>query len=156
MPSVDITTPRNKQQAKDALLQEEVEKYKQEVLEGLQIEEEGLTDLIRKKTKQAAYVPTPRSYNDPFDSVPDAGQQQKLGQHLKASYLNGHKTIAQVVANNETDANDDEGKIRHHHKRHIETNVGRRRRKRHHHPENRKQKNRFIYILNFFKIFFLI
>lgn len=35
--------------------QQEIEKLKQEViLEGLQVEEEGLTDIIRKKTKQVA------------------------------------------------------------------------------------------------------
>lgn len=46
--------------------QDEVEKTKQELLEGLQIEEEGLTAYIRKKTKQPSpFVPS----NDPVDSV---------------------------------------------------------------------------------------
>lgn len=106
----DIALPI-KPKPKDSLLQEEVEKYKQEVLEGLQIEEEGLTDLIRKKTKQPAPVPTPRSYNDPFDDVSMPNSAQKNGQILKPGLPN---------QKNETK------KIRHN-KRHIE--VRRRRRK---------------------------
>lgn len=71
----DIAIPNvNYDQAWDAArlnksLQQEVERLKQEVLlEGLQVEEEGLTDIIRKRTKQ----PPPEtddtksnSYNDP-------------------------------------------------------------------------------------------
>ncbi|CAG9768768.1 unnamed protein product [Ceutorhynchus assimilis] len=60
-------TPKPK--IKHSLLQEEVEKYKQEVLEGLQIEEEGLTDYIRKKTKQASNVDSLKSNNDPFEKM---------------------------------------------------------------------------------------
>lgn len=69
---------------RDRRLQEEVEKYKQEVLEGLQIEEEGLTDLFRKKTKQPAPTITPRKYNDPFDHLSTADTLlHKSNQYLK-------------------------------------------------------------------------
>lgn len=76
-PSEQTTNPK----AKKSALQEEVEKYKQEVLEGLQIEEEGLTDYIRKKTKQ----PVPSNYNDPFDSL-SVDPSHKNGQILKPTY----------------------------------------------------------------------
>lgn len=54
-------------------IQEEIERLKHEVLqEGLQVEEEGLTDIIRKKTKQVDVVETStnvaqysRNFNDP-------------------------------------------------------------------------------------------
>lgn len=70
LPDNEETTSIIKSKSKDAILQEEVEKYKQEVLEGLQIEEEGLTDLIRKKTKQSPpESSTPRSYNEPLDYI---------------------------------------------------------------------------------------
>ncbi|XP_061711471.1 bone morphogenetic protein 1 [Cydia pomonella] len=47
-------------------LQEEVERLKKEVLlEGLQVEEEGLPDILRKRTKQPAPAPEkPKKYND--------------------------------------------------------------------------------------------
>lgn len=54
-------------------LQQEVEQLKQEVfLEGLQVEEEGLTDILRKRTKQAIPIEQQKarsnSFNDPsFD-----------------------------------------------------------------------------------------
>lgn len=72
---------------KDRRFQEEVEKYKQEVLEGLQIEEEGLTDLFRKKTKQPAPTITPRNYNDPFDDLSTVNSLlHKSAQYLKLPY----------------------------------------------------------------------
>lgn len=48
-------------------LQEEVERLKKEVLlEGLQVEEEGLPDIMRKRTKQPASLSQekPKKYND--------------------------------------------------------------------------------------------
>lgn len=78
IPNVDYTYD-----FKDPLL-EEVAKYKQEVLEGLQIEEEGLTDLVRKKTKQLSGVS--RSYNDPIDSASRAEKSHKNGQLLKGNF----------------------------------------------------------------------
>lgn len=47
-------------------LQEEVERLKKEVLlEGLQVEEEGLPDILRKRTKQPVPVQEkPKKYND--------------------------------------------------------------------------------------------
>ncbi|KAK5650137.1 hypothetical protein RI129_001166 [Pyrocoelia pectoralis] len=69
---------------KEQLLQEEVEQHKKEVLEGLQIEEEGLTDLMRKKTKQPSAVVPSRSYNDLIeDSVFEV--PLKNGQILQSS-----------------------------------------------------------------------
>lgn len=44
----------SQQSNKSATQQEEIEKLKKEVyLDGLQVEEEGLTDMLRKKIKQA-------------------------------------------------------------------------------------------------------
>ncbi|KAJ2952188.1 hypothetical protein O0L34_g4468 [Tuta absoluta] len=46
-------------------LQEEVERLKKEVLlEGLQVEEEGLPDILRKRTKQPVPQEKPKKYND--------------------------------------------------------------------------------------------
>lgn len=48
-------------------LQEEVERLKKEVLlEGLQVEEEGLPDILRKRTKQPSTLlqEKPKKYND--------------------------------------------------------------------------------------------
>lgn len=48
-------------------LQEEVERLKKEVLlEGLQVEEEGLPDILRKRTKQQVPLSQekPKKYND--------------------------------------------------------------------------------------------
>ncbi|KAF5273024.1 hypothetical protein FQR65_LT04766 [Abscondita terminalis] len=66
-------------------LQEEVEKHKKEVLEGLQIEEEGLTDYMRKKTKQPSPIVSLRSYNDLLDetvTVPSYKNEQFLQTNL--------------------------------------------------------------------------
>ncbi|KAJ8911951.1 hypothetical protein NQ315_012762 [Exocentrus adspersus] len=73
-----------KPKIKKSTLQEEVEQYKQEVLEGLQIEEEGLTDYMRKKTKQPVPVLT-SNYNDPFDNL-SVDPSHKNGQVLKSVY----------------------------------------------------------------------
>ncbi|KAJ3621320.1 hypothetical protein MTP99_003471 [Tenebrio molitor] len=113
----DIALPKPK--PKDTILQEEVEQYKQEVLEGLQIEEEGLTDFIRKKAKQPAAIPTTRSYNDPFDNISEMDSTvHKNGQILKTDFSDQKKKNA---TNGE-----DNLKIRHH-----KRNVDRRQRKRH-------------------------
>lgn len=46
-------------------LQEEVERLKKEVLlEGLQVEEEGLTEMLRKRTKQPLPLEKPKKYNE--------------------------------------------------------------------------------------------
>lgn len=66
-------------------LQEELERYKKEVLEGLQIEEEGLTDLVRKKTKQTSNT---RSYNDPVDG----SAAYNIKDHVLKNSLNNLKT----------------------------------------------------------------
>lgn len=67
-------------------LQKEVERYKQEVLEGLQIEEEGLTDLIRKKTKQPPPIVDPSHINEPFDESTHSNKKYlKNGQTLRSS-----------------------------------------------------------------------
>ncbi|KAJ8980749.1 hypothetical protein NQ317_013754 [Molorchus minor] len=76
-------TPRPK--IKYYQLQEELEKHKQEVLEGLQIEEEGLTDLLRKKTKQPPSAANQKNYNDPFDNL-YLNPSNKNGQRLKPTY----------------------------------------------------------------------
>ncbi|XP_018321358.1 bone morphogenetic protein 1-like isoform X2 [Agrilus planipennis] len=73
---------------KSDIHQEEIEQYKQEVLEGLQIEEEGLTDLIRKKAKQLP--PSPKTNNnDPIDYNPIVPSLYKNGQILKRKPQNG-------------------------------------------------------------------
>lgn len=81
----DIAIPLDMNSKDARRMQEEVEQYKQEVLEGLQIEEEGLTDLIRKKTKQPSTLVTPKSYNDPVD-VPVPNPLHKNGQILQTGY----------------------------------------------------------------------
>lgn len=68
----DIAIPfiESNQNKKASLkLQEEIEKYKQEVLEGLQIEEEGLPDYLRKKAKQEQSGLNSANYNEPLDNT---------------------------------------------------------------------------------------
>lgn len=95
----DIAIPNseyiNKYSIKDEVLQEEVEQYKKEVLEGLQIEEEGLTDFVRKKTKQPSSILTSRSYNDPVDN-PIIDPSLKNGQILQRSYVNKSQPIEAI------------------------------------------------------------
>lgn len=105
---------------KDPDFQKEVEKYKQEVLEGLQIEEEGLTDLLRKKTKHPSTHQDTVSPNDPLEGNQDFTNNKdgKHGQMLKFS--NDQPTpdakikidVEQVVTipKNITDANDEKTK----------------------------------------------
>ncbi|GLV41047.1 tolkin [Carabus blaptoides fortunei] len=71
-------------------LQREVEKYKQEVLEGLQIEEEGLTEYIRTKAKQPSIFVTQRNYNDPIDNDGVIDETGKKNQMLNSD-LNKYK-----------------------------------------------------------------
>lgn len=81
----------SKYKLKDARLQEEIEKYKQEVLEGLQIEEEGLTDYLRKKTKQDPGISKSARYNEPIGNTA-TGQTRENGPILKSfSTLNSKK-----------------------------------------------------------------
>jgi hypothetical protein len=71
----DIAIPNIKYDTRESgklnkTLQQEVEQLKQEVLlEGLQVEEEGLTDVLRKRTKQpipeSEQKARTNSYNDP-------------------------------------------------------------------------------------------
>lgn len=61
MPDVNYQTEWSTKNNKSAQ-QEELEKLKKEVyLDGLQVEEEGLTDILRKKIKQA---PLQDDHND--------------------------------------------------------------------------------------------
>nr|XP_023021404.1 tolloid-like protein 2 [Leptinotarsa decemlineata] len=80
----DIALPLNDQSPKRKYedIQQEIEKYKQDILDGLQIEEEGLPDFLRKKTKLSSSLPS-ENYNDPFDNLSiDTGH--KNGQVLKS------------------------------------------------------------------------
>lgn len=63
--------------------QEEIENYRKELLEGLQVEEEGLTDYIRKKSKQDPTLDSP-SFNDPADNTA-LFKSGKTGQDLKST-----------------------------------------------------------------------
>lgn len=113
MGDIAIPTLSNKPKQKDPV-QEEVEKYKQEVLEGLQIEEEGLTDLVRKKTKQSFVLPTSRSYNDPFDNIPTIGStDQKNTQILKQIDLAKRNLKTGNIDNYQTTSPNQKIKIRH-------------------------------------------
>lgn len=81
-------------------LQEEIEKYKQEVLEGLQIEEEGLTDFIRKKTKQSPPLNNTQKYNDPTGDIYINSKNNKNGQVLKSiSSFDTSKATLKTSAN---------------------------------------------------------
>ncbi|KAG5870535.1 hypothetical protein JTB14_014726 [Gonioctena quinquepunctata] len=82
----DIALPYSDQPSERKFedFQEEIEKYKQDILDGLQIEEEGLPDFLRKKIKQPSLLST-ENYNDPFDNLfVDTGR--KNGQVLKTYY----------------------------------------------------------------------
>ncbi|XP_072939478.1 tolloid-like protein 1 [Epargyreus clarus] len=70
IPDIDYFKPARTVPATSKInksLQEEVERLKKEVLlEGLQVEEEGLPDILRKRTKQPVPLPQekPKKYND--------------------------------------------------------------------------------------------
>ncbi|XP_059056661.1 tolloid-like protein 1 [Achroia grisella] len=70
IPDVDYFKPASSPPAYSKInksLQEEVERLKKEVLlEGLQVEEEGLPDILRKRTKQPIFLSQdkPKKYND--------------------------------------------------------------------------------------------
>lgn len=83
-----------------------MEKYKQEVLEGLQIEEEGLTAFIRKKTKQASIFQN--NYNDPFDNNNSnldetISDNKKLQQKINLKSSNQNYQKKKNVTNSNTD-----------------------------------------------------
>lgn len=79
LPNINYERELNFEKSK---LQDEVEQYKQEVLEGLQIEEEGLTAFIRKKTKQSSTLAAQRNYNDPVDINTDTEETLKKNQKI--------------------------------------------------------------------------
>lgn len=70
IPDVDYFKPTNTAPTTSKInksLQEEVERLKKEVLlEGLQVEEEGLPDILRKRTKQPLPLSQdkPKKYNE--------------------------------------------------------------------------------------------
>lgn len=95
--AIPFTEQFSKPKQKVSDLQEEIEKYKQEVLEGLQIEEEGLTDYFRKKTKQNPPVNNTQKYNDPTGDVYVNPKTHKNGQTLQsASSLKLNKAIEKM------------------------------------------------------------
>lgn len=102
--AIPVSDQKIKPKAKISNLQEEIEKYKQEVLEGLQIEEEGLTDFIRKKTKQNPPVNNTQKYNDPTGDVYFSSKNHKNGQDLKTvSNLNTNKASSKTKKNSSGD-----------------------------------------------------
>lgn len=143
----DIAIPIDMNSKNARRLQEEVEQYKQEVLEGLQIEEEGLTDLIRKKTKQPSLVVTPKSYNDPVD-IPVTNPLHKNGQVLQTGFSRGpvvastnltQERIGKIQSNSreisgDVHAAEKPKKIRHR-KRHVGGTEGKR-----HHGKSKKMR----------------
>lgn len=75
----------------------EIEKYKQEVLEGLQIEEEGLTEYFRKKIKQDQPIINSVNYNEPvqttfFTTNRKASQILKTPPHIDMKNTNETQT----------------------------------------------------------------
>lgn len=72
LPDIVYENEWRAQRLNNKTLQQEIERLKQEVyLEGLQVEEEGLTDIIRKKTKvvmpevESTTATISRQLNDP-------------------------------------------------------------------------------------------
>lgn len=142
----DADTNHSKQTKEEVALQEELERYKKEVLEGLQIEEEGLTDLVRKKTKQAANADAARSYNDPVDGTGAYPLNNIKNQVLKNS-LNSLKTdpsdhgIQKRSDSMQPNATDSSEILRtRHRKRHVIEHPGRKKR----------------YVMTFCALFFLV
>ncbi|KAL1489387.1 hypothetical protein ABEB36_014292 [Hypothenemus hampei] len=86
----DETGEQIKTEIKHSLLQEEMERHKQEVLEGLQIEEEGLTDLVRKKTKHNLEQ---METNDPVNSMATPGSVLYKNSQLLSKLWKGHSRI---------------------------------------------------------------
>jgi tolkin protein len=81
LPNVNYETEWQQQKLNKSL-QQEMERLKQEVYyEGLQVEEEGLTDIMRKKTKQPVVVEHTTTYdkkklNDPLLVSTHAGNSR--------------------------------------------------------------------------------
>lgn len=139
----DIAIPLNEQtlnpKIKKSALQEEVEKYKQEVLEGLQIEEEGLTDYIRKKTKQPVPI---TNYNDPFDNL-SVDPSHKNGQILKSSYSGTKTKPAKTENNNNGDYSFEERNVDNIGKKSSQQkNEGNQHRRKKRHQNKRRRRNR--------------
>ncbi|XP_065076987.1 protein tolkin-like [Ochlerotatus camptorhynchus] len=87
LPNIDYETEWQKQRLNKSL-QQELEKLKQEVYhEGLQVEEEGLTDIIRKKTKQLT-PDLPTGSNQPSKSLNEASVYVSGAQPVDHKSLN--------------------------------------------------------------------
>lgn len=97
LPNVDYETEWQKQRL-NKTFQQELEKLKQEVYhEGLQVEEEGLTDIIRKKTKQLSpdlNVGT----NQPSKNLNEATV------YVSSSQPVDHKSLNQISHNDQDNA----------------------------------------------------
>ncbi|XP_030767675.1 tolloid-like protein 2 [Sitophilus oryzae] len=122
-----------KPKLKHSLLQEELEKYKQEVLEGLQIEEEGLNEFNRKISKQPPDVFGYSNGNDPLD---DLGTPQRKSYSLK-SYAFNTKSPKRKNSSEEVELRDQNK--RKHHNSTLEDGVRHQRRKRH---QNRRKRRK--------------
>lgn len=86
------------------------------MLEGLQIEEEGLTDCIRKKTKQDATLPNSASFNEPLEnsiSVKSAEKKQILKSFstLNANYDKTNTQKIESIRYNTTENDMNSGSI---------------------------------------------
>ncbi|KXJ70126.1 hypothetical protein RP20_CCG024722 [Aedes albopictus] len=93
LPNVDYETEWQKQRL-NKTFQQELEKLKQEVYhEGLQVEEEGLTDIIRKKTKQLS-----PDLNQPSKSLNEATV------YISGSQAVDHKSLNQISHNDRDNA----------------------------------------------------
>lgn len=89
LPNIDYETEWQKQRL-NKTLQQELEKLKQEVYhEGLQVEEEGLTDIIRKKTKQLT-PDLPAGEKQPSKSLNEATV------YVSGSQPVDHKSLNQI------------------------------------------------------------
>lgn len=99
------------------------------------MEEEGLTDLLRKKTKQLSPITaTTKSYNDPIDAT-IVKSSFKNEQILQVGSGNNRKNLAQLNSNFEELTNYNINKTKSkskHRKRHIPTRNSKLRRKIHH------------------------
>lgn len=144
--AIPNTSSYSKQTKEEAALQAEVERYKKEVLEGLQIEEEGLTDLIRRKTKQLPTLDSSRAYNDPVDGY---GSTQKNGQILKNAFdspqtdssVNDFAHNMRLISTEGyADISSTEAPKRKHKKRHAI----------YYHKKNRRQRAKNKYAFNYF------
>lgn len=112
-----------------------------QVLEGLQIEEEGLTDYIRKKTKQPSDLVFSKTNNDPFDNV-YTGTSHKNGQILKGYSssnvgFNSQPKVSTTIGYKKNDNNSRDQELLS--STRSEENGGHKRKKRHQSRKNRKK-----------------